>query len=291
MNLIKYQAFVKVVEMKSITKVAQSMGYSQPGISHMLDSLEKEVGFPLLIRSKDSIKTTASGGQLLYYCRQIIKNYNDFQETVDAINGLLSGSIHIGAYNSALLSFVPALIAKFSRAYSKIDISIQEYSHYDLTQNLLSGTIDLAFMSPPTPNKYEFRPLFHDSYCVIMSHDHPFAAYDKIPVKMLSGCDFIMPMDGCDDIVNQIMEEYPFAPNITFHTASDTAGIAMAKENLGVYVTSTLQLSKLPEGTVAKEFAEDLYRVIGISHRSFKHASPAAKEFIKLAEQTAKEMK
>ncbi len=27
MNLIKYQAFIKVVEMKSITKAAQSMGY------------------------------------------------------------------------------------------------------------------------------------------------------------------------------------------------------------------------------------------------------------------------
>ena len=41
MNLIKYQAFIKVVEMKSITKAAQSMGYSQPGISHMLDSLKR----------------------------------------------------------------------------------------------------------------------------------------------------------------------------------------------------------------------------------------------------------
>ena len=290
MNLIKYQAFIKVVEMKSITKAAQSMGYSQPGISHMLDSLEKEVGFPLLIRSKDAIRTTDEGEQLLYYCRQIIKNSNDFQETVDAINGLLSGSIHIGAYNSTLLSSVPALIAKFCRAYSKINISVQEYSHSDLAHSLINGNLDLAFMSPPTPNKYEFRPLFHDTYCVIMSHDHPLAAHDKIPVKKLNGCDFIMPMDGCDDIVNQIMREYPFTPHITFHTASDAARIAMAKENLGVYVTSTLQLTKLPDGAIAKEFAEDLYRVIGICLRSFKHASPAAKEFVKLAEQTAKNM-
>ncbi len=66
-----------------------------------------------------------------------------------------------------------------------------------------------------------------------------------------------MPMDGCDDIVNQIMREYPFTPHITFHTASDAAGIAMAKENLGVYVTSTLQLTKsFPDGAIAKEFAK-----------------------------------
>ena len=110
----------------------------------MLDSLEKEVGFPLLIRSKDAIRTTDEGEQLLYYCRQIIKNSNDFQETVDAINGLLSGSIHIGAYNSTLLSSVPALIAKFCRAYSKINISVQEYSHSDLAHSLINGNIDSA---------------------------------------------------------------------------------------------------------------------------------------------------
>ena len=74
MSLTKYRAFIKVVELGSLTKAAKQLGYSQPGISHMIDSLEAEMGFPLLIRNKDSIVPTESGKKILYYCHQIIKN-------------------------------------------------------------------------------------------------------------------------------------------------------------------------------------------------------------------------
>lgn len=105
-------------------------------------------------------------------------------------------------------------------------------------------------------------------------------------VKKLNGCDLIMPVSGCDDIIQHIMERTPFTPNVSFHISGDAVGMAMVKENLGVYITSTLQLTQLPEGTEAREFEEDLYRTIGISLRSFKHASPAAKEFVRLAEKS-----
>lgn len=47
MSISKYRAFIKVAESGSLTKAAKQLGYSQPGISHMVDSLETEMGFPL----------------------------------------------------------------------------------------------------------------------------------------------------------------------------------------------------------------------------------------------------
>lgn len=285
MNLIKYQAFIKTIELGSITKAAQALGYSQPGISHMLDSLEQEIGFPLLIRSKESIRPTDNGKEILYFCQQIVKNEAALRDTASSIKGLLSGTIQIGAFNSTLVSFVPQLISGFSQAYSKIDIHIQEGSWSELNRDLANGTIDLAFMSAPVPKGFEFRPLFHDAYCLVMHSGHPLAFYERIPVRLLNGCDFIMPVPGWDDIVKHIMAQTPFTPNITHYTASDTAGIAMAAENLGVYITSTLQAGRLPSNAAAREFEGDFGRTIGIGLKSLKHASPAVKEFVRLAEQ------
>ena len=62
--MIKYRAFIQVVESGSITKAAKVLGYSQPGISYMIDSLEKEMGFPLLIYSDEKLIEDGVSGLL-----------------------------------------------------------------------------------------------------------------------------------------------------------------------------------------------------------------------------------
>ena len=71
MSIIKYRAFIKVVEQNSITKAAKELCYSQPAISRMIDSLEDDIGFALLNRNKDSITITENGKViLLSNCRR-----------------------------------------------------------------------------------------------------------------------------------------------------------------------------------------------------------------------------
>ena len=55
MSNIKYLAYLKTVEFHSLTKAANLLGYTQPGISHMITSLEQELGFPLLIRDRNRL--------------------------------------------------------------------------------------------------------------------------------------------------------------------------------------------------------------------------------------------
>ena len=41
MNIRKYEAFVRAVELGSLSKAAEELGYTQSGISHMMQSLEE----------------------------------------------------------------------------------------------------------------------------------------------------------------------------------------------------------------------------------------------------------
>ena len=54
-NIRKYEAFVRAVELGSLSKAAEELGYTQSGISHMRQSLEDEVGFPLMVRVSSGI--------------------------------------------------------------------------------------------------------------------------------------------------------------------------------------------------------------------------------------------
>ena len=52
MDTSKCQALLTVLEKGNLAHAAEELGYTTSGISRMMSSLEAEVGFPLLVRSK-----------------------------------------------------------------------------------------------------------------------------------------------------------------------------------------------------------------------------------------------
>lgn len=280
MSTTKYRAFLKVVELQSLTKAGKALGYSQPGISHMIDSLEDMVGFPLFIRRKDQVLLTTEGERVLPYFREIVKNEDALQQMSQSVSGLLSGTLRIGAFNSMLIQLLPKVIAEFSRTYSGIEIRIEEGNISSLRQALSRGDIDLAFMSNDPPKGFEFRHLFDDPIGVLMNVKHPFAERKKITIDMLNGCDFIMPQDGWHECIPIIQKKKAFTPNIRYHVGSESATIALVSEQLGLSTLAKLQIHHLPDNVVFREFEEAVARDMGMCTRSFSHMAPALKEFV-----------
>ena len=160
---------------------------------------------------------------------------------------------------------------------------LHEHTIEVMKENLRNGRIDVAFTTNNVPKGYEFFPLFEDPICLIVHRKHPFAAYERVPVSVLNGCDFIMPIPGWDDSVKSVQEKAPFTPNIKHYTEGDTTGIRLVKENLGVFIIAKLEANLLPANVVAKELEGDFTRTIGICTKSFRHGSPAVKEFIRIS--------
>ena len=65
MNIRKYEAYVRAVELGSLSKAAEQLGYTQSGMSHMMQSLEEEVGFPLMVRTSTGILPNSEGELLI----------------------------------------------------------------------------------------------------------------------------------------------------------------------------------------------------------------------------------
>lgn len=283
MSSVKYRAFINVVEQGSLTKAAKMMGYSQPGISKMIDSLEKEWNIPLFVRNSSSLDLTDNGKQIYTYCKKIVKIENELGDAVNAMHGLLTGSIRIGALNSIIVDFVPNLIKSYTSAYPIIQIHLDELCSYDIIDYLKDDMIDIGFTSKFEAKGIEFIPLFKDAARLIVNKDHPFASYGKVPINALNGCDFItLPPEG-NDVILAVKRRGDFTPVVKFYVHSDAAAVSMVAANLGAYIISEMQCRHLPETVVKKEFEEDAYRVMGIGIKSPKSTSPALKEMIRIA--------
>ena len=287
MSITKYRAFIKVVELGNITKAARDLQYSQPAISRMIDTLEDEVGFKLLKRTKESITPTENGKIVLEYCRQIVALEDELQAAVNAINGVVAGDIKVGSFNCMLMGFLPQVVLEFTSIYPNINVHMREISFRGGLDALREGNIDIALMNSEIPAGFDFQPLFKDPLGVAVSIHSPLARQESVSVEQLAEYYIIFPQPGWDAMLRQILRSKPFTPKVRHYVASDNAGIAMAANTSEVFILSLMQAVNLPASVTFRPFAESFYRTLGLCAQSFSDASPALKELVKIAQRTA----
>ena len=83
MDSEKFHALLKAIECGSLTGAAEELGYTQAGLTHMMNRLEKEIGVSLLQRTKLGVKLSPDGKDLLPY----IKNFTDAASALDTAIG------------------------------------------------------------------------------------------------------------------------------------------------------------------------------------------------------------
>ena len=245
MSNIKYLAYLKTVEFHSLTKAANLLGYTQPGISHMITSLEQELGFPLLIRAKDGVYPTDEGQQLLYYMRQIVNNETMLKDLANQINGIETGSIRIGVFSSTSTQWVPGLLQKFTALHPNIRVQIIEGTTIEL-QNLFSENyLDLGLMSDPAPEGFEFIPLMQDPILAIIPQDHPLANEEYISPRELVKYPFIIPQEGADeDIFRPVVAQLRYLEEVA--TVAKYEGY-LSKQQSAIERAKKLEDKALPQ--------------------------------------------
>ena len=136
MNIKKYEAFIRAVELGSLSKAAEELGYTQSGISHMMQSLEEEVGFPLLVRTSSGILPNAEGETLLPAIRRLLRTNDALAQTIAQIKGADSGRVRVIAFSSAAACWLPEVICRFQRDFPHVEVMLRP-----LTGNRAAETV------------------------------------------------------------------------------------------------------------------------------------------------------
>lgn len=71
MDINKYKVFLQAMDVGSFSRVADDLGYTPSGIVHMMNALESEMGFPLLIRSRKGVRPTPDGERIVPVLRSL----------------------------------------------------------------------------------------------------------------------------------------------------------------------------------------------------------------------------
>ena len=289
MNIRKYEAFVRAVELGSLSKAAEQLGYTQSGISHMMQSLEDEVGFPLMVRTSTGIQPNSEGEQLLPVIHQLLNTSESLEQHIAKIKGIDTGRIRIAAYPSVAAYWLPAIIRGFQKDYPNVEIQITEMGSGAIDSIMAARQAELCIYAGGEGKEFEWIPLCRDRMMALLPPGHPLAGCEALPLEELAGEEFIMPMPDYDGEVRFILDKLNHWPHILFSACSDYTIINMVTEGLGVSILPELLLKNYNHRAVAMPIEPAQDRILGIGVPQLKSVSPVTRNFMRYVEQYVSE--
>ena len=199
MDAKKLEILMTAVDLGSFSKASEVVGYTQSGLTHLVDSLEREIGFPLIRRSYSGIALTEAGENLLPDIRQFLQANATLENKIQAVREQQEESIRVAAYASIAMYWMPEILYRFRRLCPKVDVDLRMVDHaLEPFELLQSGKTDVIFASRQKEPKCEWIPLYHELLYAILPKQYPLNGRKEFPLREFEGKDFLMPYGRFD---------------------------------------------------------------------------------------------
>ena len=287
----KLEALLMAADLGSFTKAAEVLGYTQSGLTHMMNSLEREIGFPLLDRGRHGVRLTAEGEKLAPLMREFLRAGAALHDAVEQLSASRSETIRVAAYASLAMHWLPAIIQTFRAENPNVDVDIRMADHVDAPYALLSqGKMDVIFVSRQEPGPYDWVHLKDDAMVAVLPRDDPAGAQRAFPLHGFDGKEFLMPAQGFDKDILRIFDREGVHPDIRPTVVDDATVVSMVEHGLGISMMTELTLKGRAERVLTLPVSPAASRELGVAVRSLSDAPEMLRRFIDCTQRVVREL-
>jgi DNA-binding transcriptional LysR family regulator len=145
MEIRQLHHFVCVAEEQHFTRAASRLMVSQSGLSASIRSLERELQAALFVRTTRTVTLTEAGRALLVEAERLLAQERAAREAVAAVQGVLRGTLTLGAEQCVAGVHVAGLLAAFRRRHPQVEIRLRQGGSAALAEQVAGGKLDVAF--------------------------------------------------------------------------------------------------------------------------------------------------
>ena len=287
----KLEALLMAVDLGSFTKAAEVLGYTQSGLTHMMNSLEKEVGFTLLERGRSGVRLTEEGERIAPAVREFLQANARLDSVIEQVASSRTEIIRVSAYASIAMHWLPGIIQRFREECPDVDVDIRMADHVDVPYELLAqGKMDAILVSPQDEGQYEWVHLADDPMFAVLPKDFDTQGMTAFPLAAFEARDFIMPSQGFDKDIMRIFNRIGVKPHILPTWVADPTVISMVSHGLGVRMMTELTVRGRTDGVKLLPVEPASSRELGLAVRSLDAASDGLRHFIDCTKRVVAEM-
>lgn len=181
LDVDQLRTFVAIAETGSFTKAAEVVNKTQSAVSMQMKRLEERLERPIFARDGRASKLTEDGARLLDYARRIIKLN---VETIAAFSDAeLSGRVRLGVPDDYADRYLPEIMARFSRAYPGVELTVICEPSADLLERIDANEIDLAIVTN-CDSKRASETFRRERLLWVTSNRHATHTEERVPLAL-----------------------------------------------------------------------------------------------------------
>ncbi|HHZ03366.1 MAG TPA: LysR family transcriptional regulator [Tissierellia bacterium] len=205
MTIRHLKIFIEVAQWGNMTAAASKLFISQPTVSQAIKELEEHYGILLFERLSKRLYITEAGKKLLFYAKEVVKEFNSLEENMKAISKI--EKIRIGATISVGDSILSDLIYQCMKENPKMEIYSSVGNTETIEKKLLNNELDIAIVEGKIKSQdLIVKPVLNDYLVLICSTKHPFAKKKITKIDELRDESFAMREKGSG--TRELFEEY-----------------------------------------------------------------------------------
>lgn len=282
MKLTQMRYFAEVCQWGSITKAAERLSVSQPAVTSSIKTLEKEIGMPLLYRSKKRVVPTADGEIFLRRCRTILASVDSLVEDFHT-RSAAHNFITVGVPSMLGYSLFPTIYSEFCKDHPEINVNIRECSSETAKNMVKNGELEFAIimMNDDAPPSVSSQILGKTQLMYCVSPEHRLADRMNITFTDVGTDPLVLFSEGYyhQQLLRQRFIESQIHPNVLFSTNQVMTIKRFVREGIagGFLIPRAVEAT---DHIVMLPFAEPITMNIAAIWQRSSYLTPEATEFV-----------
>ncbi|MDQ1464186.1 MAG: hypothetical protein QOC73_1127 [Actinomycetota bacterium] len=237
-TLRQLEYFVAVVDEGSFTAAAALLHVTQPGLSHQIQALERELGGPLLERLPRNVRLTPAGRTALPHARASLAHADRASSAAKRASGVDAGELHVGTLYSISVGVLPKALHRWRQDYPDVQVRLVEFPRtQDLIAAMEAGQADLAVGPTPPDWNGPVEAIGVEEFVIAGAPDTMLPTNGhSVRFADLATRDWVhfTPPSGLSDILNAACQAAGFEPHAAVRTEQAPSALALALEGLGL---------------------------------------------------------
>jgi LysR family transcriptional regulator, transcription activator of glutamate synthase operon len=276
MDLVTVRWFLAVAAAGNVTRAAEELRISQPGLSRAIARLERELRAPLFDREGRTLRLNRYGEIFRDHAERLVTTEAAARRALAQAADPDHGEVGLAFLHTQGTVLVPELLRLYRAAHPYVGFRLTQGSSERLREAVAGGGADLAITSP-RPEGLAWHPLSTERLRLAVPAGHPVAGRSEVDLADAAGEPFILMREGYGlrSITDELFRTAGIRPKIAFEGEEATTLRGLVAAGLGVAV--------VPPGDRVAGVTEIVIagarRTIGLAWVEGRTRTPAVEDF------------
>lgn len=170
----------------SVSRTALALNTTQPGVSKMAKTLEKEIGLDLFVRTGNRlVGLTDAGRNAVELARRVLRDTGTISSLAKNVQTALTGTLRVGTTHVHACYALVEVVQRFLTTHPGVDLVLTQGTPIEILNWVREGSIDIGLST--LPKRLPEDVLTFEAYsverCLIVPRRHPLLKVKRLGIQ------------------------------------------------------------------------------------------------------------